>query len=177
MVAGLLSRVFEGNDLTVSPIFCSYFAFIIDFFLSLLMTYLQETKIALDLIALQDEMKTAKLSSEEYQQRDQRIYYKGRVYISRTLAFQNYLLIELHASPIAGHWGVLKTIKRLATNFYWQGMCKDVSKFVSNCVTCQEIKSSTSLSAGLLYPLPIAADSGRTYRWITKCKEYTAIFW
>ncbi|WVZ11913.1 hypothetical protein V8G54_016443 [Vigna mungo] len=52
---------------------------------------------------------------------------------------------EFHETPIGGHVGVNKTLKRLSANFYWKSMAKDV----------KQTKYSTKRPGGLLHPLPI----------------------
>ncbi|KAL0849096.1 hypothetical protein ABMA28_013456 [Loxostege sticticalis] len=49
-------------------------------------------------------------------------------------------LIQCHSEPIAGHFGVFKSYKRLALRFYWPGMYSDVVSFISRCDTCLAYK-------------------------------------
>ena len=65
------------------------------------------------------------------------------------------LLAEFHDSKLAGQSGVLRTYKRLAQQFYWPNMYKDVQDYVSTCAICQKTKSEALAPAGLLQPLPI----------------------
>jgi hypothetical protein len=51
--------------------------------------------------------------------------------------------------------GITKTLARLQTNFFWEGMRQSVQDFVTTCSTCQQIKTETKKPAGLLQPLPI----------------------
>jgi ribosomal protein L21E len=51
--------------------------------------------------------------------------------------------------------GITKTLTRLSTNFFWNGMRDDVHRFVLACLDCQHSKYETKKSAGLLCPLPI----------------------
>lgn len=48
-----------------------------------------------------------------------------------------------------------RTYDRVALNFYWKGMKKDVYNYVAACQVCEEMKDSHQLPAGLLQPLPI----------------------
>lgn len=65
------------------------------------------------------------------------------------------ILHEYHASPIGGHSGVATTKARIASQFFWPNMNKDILAFVSQCLVCQQAKSVTIRPTGLLQPLPI----------------------
>lgn len=84
--------------------------------------------------------------------------YKGRNVVPRESTIKATLLREYHSSPVVGHNGDVKTYLRLATEWYWVGMRKDVARFVQNCQTCQQQKYSQQSPAGLLQPLPIPSQ-------------------
>ena len=65
------------------------------------------------------------------------------------------LLKEFHSTPLAGHVSINKTYIRLSANFFWVHMRRDVEKFVTECLLCQQTKYSTKAPAGLLQRLPI----------------------
>ena len=46
----------------------------------------------------------------------------------------------VHASPVAGHLGQAKTLRRAKANFYWKRLEQDVKEFVSTCMLCQKFK-------------------------------------
>lgn len=50
---------------------------------------------------------------------------------------------------------VLFTYARMAQQFYWRGMCKDINEFVKTCMVCQQVKSDHTHLAGFQQPLPI----------------------
>lgn len=82
------------------------------------------------------------------------LFYQGRIVIP-TVQMQQQIMTELHSSPVAGHSGIHATVARIPACFYWTGLYKDTKTFVSNCITCQENKTSNQKKAGLLQPLPV----------------------
>ena len=55
--------------------------------------------------------------------------------------FVNRALNGVHSSPLAGHLGINRTLKRARDNFFWLGMKQDVRKFVGSCHKCMCFKS------------------------------------
>lgn len=84
-----------------------------------------------------------------------RLLYKGRTVIPQSSSLKAMLLGEYHSSPTGGHAGEVKTYLRLAADWYWMGMRKEVTTFVQKCEVCQQHKFSQRSPAGLLQPLPI----------------------
>jgi hypothetical protein len=83
------------------------------------------------------------------------LLYKGRIWLSPSSRFKTLLLQEYHDSLIAGHAGISKTMKRLAENFFWDHMRRDVQTHIRKCIVCQQTKYSTAKPSGLLQPLPL----------------------
>ena len=42
-----------------------------------------------------------------------------------------------HESLMAGHLGIRKTIDRVVAEFFWPGVCGDVTRFCKSCDICQ----------------------------------------
>ena len=55
-------------------------------------------------------------------------------------SFVKMALQLVHSSPIAGHLGVAKTIRRAKENFYWHKMDRDVTNYVKGCTLCHKFK-------------------------------------
>ncbi|MCI36826.1 hypothetical protein A2U01_0058049, partial [Trifolium medium] len=65
------------------------------------------------------------------------------------------ILYEYYSSPIGGHAGITRTLARLSSQFYWPKMRDDVRTYIQQCTICQQAKTTNTLPAGLLQPLPI----------------------
>ncbi|RVW58192.1 Retrovirus-related Pol polyprotein from transposon 297 [Vitis vinifera] len=63
---------------------------------------------------------------------------------------------EAHHSRFTVHPGETKMYHDLKRQYWWQGMKRDISQFISKCLTCQQVKVEHQKPAGLLQPLPIA---------------------
>jgi hypothetical protein len=50
------------------------------------------------------------------------------------------ILREMHESPIGGHIGMNRTYQRLKQYINWEGMKKDIEKFIRKCEKCQKNK-------------------------------------
>jgi hypothetical protein len=60
------------------------------------------------------------------------------------------ILEKYHDSPSAGHYGIDRTIQRIASRYYWKNMRSIITKHVKSCVECQRYKISNLRPAGLL---------------------------
>lgn len=62
--------------------------------------------------------------------------------------YRKEIIDQNHSEPIAGHFGIFKTFKRLALRYYWPGMYSDVVKAVSSCDTCIAHKHQNHATLG-----------------------------
>uniref|UniRef100_A0A8C7X743 Gypsy retrotransposon integrase-like protein 1 n=1 Tax=Oryzias sinensis TaxID=183150 RepID=A0A8C7X743_9TELE len=75
----------------------------------------------------------------------------GTLYVPSSLRSE--AITWAHASRIACHGGVARTLNLLRRRFFWPSMGKDVKEYVAACSTCARSKSSNSPPSGLLQPL------------------------
>ena len=55
------------------------------------------------------------------------LFYKGRLYLEGSAQnLKAIVLRQIHASPLGGHSGYLKSFHRLKKDFYWTGMVRDL---------------------------------------------------
>ena len=82
------------------------------------------------------------------------------------LLFRNHLLYvpegqcrtrvvrECHDDPLAGHFGVTKTLELISRGYWWPQPWKFVKEYVKTCDVCTRSKTSHHRPFGLLQPLP-----------------------
>ena len=58
------------------------------------------------------------------------------------------VLEECHASALALHPGVRRTLQLLSRRVWWPRMRQDVSQYVQNCSICNRVKDSTQRPPG-----------------------------
>ncbi|KAJ0967944.1 hypothetical protein J5N97_024861 [Dioscorea zingiberensis] len=85
--------------------------------------------------------------------RDGYLFRGSTLCIPRT-SLRDFLIWELHAGGLAGHFGKDKTIALVEDRFYWPSLKKDVIRVVSQCRTCQLAKARKQ-NTGLYTPLPV----------------------
>ena len=78
---------------------------------------------------------------------------QGRVCIPKDEEIRTLLISEAHDSPMAGHFGMDKTLELVQRYWYWRGLQRDVREYVKTCATCQRAKHATSKPPGKLYPI------------------------
>ena len=66
----------------------------------------------------------------------------------------HWIIASCHDSVTSGHLGFDKTYDLVCCAFIWPKMVNHVKSFITTCDTCQQIKTSSQLPAGLLQPLP-----------------------
>ena len=67
------------------------------------------------------------------------------------------VITECHDRPLAGHFGVAKTLELISRTYWWPQQWKLVKDFVKTCDTCSRSKTARHRPYGLLRPLPIPA--------------------
>ncbi|KRX51409.1 Retrovirus-related Pol polyprotein from transposon, partial [Trichinella sp. T6] len=72
-------------------------------------------------------------------------------------------LYAAHDAPVAGHFGVSKTLARLRSVAYWPNMAKDIAEYCRTCDKCQQSKPPAPTPAPL-QPFPIGRPWERYYR-------------
>ena len=80
--------------------------------------------------------------------------FKGnKLCIPRT-STRDFLVWEIHAGGLAGHFGRNKTFLEVEDQFSWPGLKKNVAQIVARCRTCTTAKQQRQ-NTGLYTPLPV----------------------
>lgn len=99
-----------------------------------------------------------------------RFHFKGSetkvlVFIDDTYTEEDkYKIIEeFHNSPLGGHQGISRTIKRIKQQHTWKGLKKDVQNFISSCQSCQRNKT---INKTVKQPMVITTTSSKPFERI-----------
>ncbi|KAI0995691.1 Transposon Tf2-9 polyprotein, partial [Podosphaera aphanis] len=96
------------------------------------------------------------ISLAECAEIDNRLTYRGKLYVPDHDQLKLHILKRYHDDPSAGHPGREKTFELISRQYHWPSMRKYIARFVRNCHTCQRSKPSNHPKSGFLRPLPIA---------------------
>ena len=83
------------------------------------------------------------------------LYYKDWVCVPECNDLRKSILEEAHCGSFAIHPGSTKMYRDLKMSFWWSGMKRDVSEFVTKCLVCQRVKTEHQVPSGLLQPIRI----------------------
>ena len=75
--------------------------------------------------------------------------YQNRLYVPKVQELRRLILEEAHHSAYTIHPGINKMYRDLKQLYWWDGMKKDVTDFVSKCLVCQQVKAEHQKPAGL----------------------------
>ena len=86
---------------------------------------------------------------------DGSLYYKDRVCVPNDSELKKAILEEAHSGSFSIHPGSTKMYQDLKVSYWWSGMKRDVSEFVTKCLVCQKVKAEHQVPSGLLQPIRI----------------------
>ena len=84
-------------------------------------------------------------------------YITGLLYIPDTPSRIDILKTH-HDSPLAGHFGVAKTLELITRNYWWPKLRPFVQDYIKTCDMCAQVKTPRHLPYGKLLPLPVPAQ-------------------
>ena len=78
------------------------------------------------------------------------LYYKDRVCVPDDNDLRKAILEEAHSGSFAIHPSSTKMYQDLKMSFWWSGMKRDISEFVTKYLVCQRVKAEHQVPSGLL---------------------------
>ena len=87
---------------------------------------------------------------------DRSLYYKDRVCVPNDCELKKSILDEAHSGSFAIHPDSTKMYQDLKMSFWWSGVKRDVTEFVTKCMVCQRVKAEHQVPSGLLQPIRIS---------------------
>ena len=75
----------------------------------------------------------------DYTLRDGYLFKENKLCIPRT-SLREFLIWEIHAGALAGHFGRNKTILAMEDQFFWPSLKRNVAQIVARCRTCAVAK-------------------------------------
>ena len=76
--------------------------------------------------------------------------YQGRLCVPDVDGLRDRILEEAYKSRYSIHSGSTKIYHDLREIYWWEGMKKDIQKFVARCPNCQQVKVEHQKSGGIL---------------------------
>ncbi|KAG8474462.1 hypothetical protein CXB51_031417 [Gossypium anomalum] len=95
------------------------------------------------------------MESEFQIDNDDCLRFRNRLCVPRNSELISVILNEAHNSRMSIHPGSTKMYNNLKCQFWWSGMKRDISNFVSKCLVCQQVKAEHQVPSGLLQPIMI----------------------
>ena len=83
------------------------------------------------------------------------LYFKGRFCVPNVPEFKATILEEAHHTKYTVHPGNTKMYHNLKARYWWNGMKREIAKYVSRCLVCQKVKAKHQKPGGKLRPLKI----------------------
>ncbi|WMV37248.1 hypothetical protein MTR67_030633, partial [Solanum verrucosum] len=86
--------------------------------------------------------------------------HQGRTCVSDVDGLRETILEEAHGSRYSIHQGDTKMYRDLCEIYWWNGMKRDIEKFVARCSNCQQVKADHQGPGGLTQDIDIL-----TWKW------------
>ncbi|GJX47248.1 putative reverse transcriptase domain-containing protein [Tanacetum coccineum] len=84
------------------------------------------------------------------QRNDGTLYYLDRIWVPLKGDVRTLIMDEAHKSKYSIHPGADKMYYDLRDRYWWPGMKKDITEYVSKCLTCLKVKAEHQRPSGLL---------------------------
>ncbi|KAL5752232.1 hypothetical protein ACOSQ2_022739 [Xanthoceras sorbifolium] len=121
---------------------------------SLLHLIQEAQKNDMKMVSIINQIKEGKESEFRITEDDGFLYNGERVCVPNDEDLKKSIVDEAHSGSFAMHPGSTKMYQDLKTHYWWSGMKRDISDYVSRCLVCQRVKAH-QIPSGLLQPIAI----------------------
>lgn len=83
---------------------------------------------------------------------DGALKFRDRLCVPDIPKIKRQVLEEAHNIRFTVHPGGTKMYQDLKETFWWPGMKKEIAEFISQCLSCQQVKAEHQRLTGLLQP-------------------------
>ncbi|GKD88289.1 putative reverse transcriptase domain-containing protein [Tanacetum coccineum] len=90
------------------------------------------------------------LNDQMKRRSDEALYYLDRIWVPLTGDVRTLIMDDAHKSKYSVHLGADKMYYDLKDMYWWPGMKRDITLYVSKCLTCLKIKTEHHRPSGLL---------------------------
>jgi hypothetical protein len=102
-----------------------------------------------------------------HQDADGVLWFKDRLMVPKNFELHHKIMDEAHCSRYSINPGTNKMYQDLKKSFWWTRMKREITKYVSECDTCQRVKADHLMPAGNLQPLSIPK-----WKWENICMDF-----
>ena len=81
--------------------------------------------------------------------------FRDRICVPKNDELIQKILHEAHSGCLSVHPGSTKMYNDLKKLYWWPGMKRDISEFVTKCLICQQVKAEHQVPSGLLQPVMV----------------------
>ncbi|KAG8492403.1 hypothetical protein CXB51_009696 [Gossypium anomalum] len=86
---------------------------------------------------------------------DNCLMFRDRICVPKNDELIQKILHEVHSGCLSVHPGSTKMYNDLKKLYWWPGMKRDISEFVTKCLICQQVKAEHQVPSGLLQPVMV----------------------
>ena len=101
------------------------------------------------------QSKLSRMDYAKFRWHDGLLFRNNQMYIPDDATSRLQVLQYCHDSPLAGHFGVQKTLELVTRNYWWPQLRQFITDYVRSCDVCCRSKVPRHRPYGLLQPLPI----------------------